>query len=591
MADLSSEPKSIQSIYSWFRNNKLYVNRRYQRKLVWTLEEKQKLIESILKRYPIPAILIAEREEVPGTYEIIDGLQRLHAIVSFVETSFPTTEGKCFDVERFPTAKSFLEQDYYELNDCDEKLSQDEVSTFMDYTLAFSVMRNAKDEQINDVFDRINTYGHRLSDQERRQAGIQSSFSDLVRNAAVLIRGDVSDEILSLQDMPSISVDLPLTKHGYNVKADEIFWVQQGILRSTDLRDSMDEQCIADISACIVGGVMISRSKSALDKIFDIENKEYDRINDALNVYSADKFSQEFKYVISVIEETCNYEDEVKLRDLIFKSNTTNPFPAVFAVLFIAIHELIFKDEQLVSDYSLLKNSLKNLSERIETGRSASTPEERRKNVDSIKGMLKSCFVDSDIKSEVYDNHTNIDIENSIRRSEAELPNYELKQGLLRLDSNRTFDSNILEKITKSIVAIANNGPRNKGKIIIGVTDSDKDAGRIEELDGITVKELRKKKIVGVNREISQLGMETEDYIDLLVNYIRNANISDDLKSGVLSNIDFNEYYGYGLIVISIPNQRNVSYFNEDAYYRQGSSTMKAEKAPVITSIAQRFSN
>ena len=63
MAELASQPSPVQSVYAWYRDDKLYVNRRYQRKLVWTLEEKQRLIESILKRYPIPAILLAERED------------------------------------------------------------------------------------------------------------------------------------------------------------------------------------------------------------------------------------------------------------------------------------------------------------------------------------------------------------------------------------------------------------------------------------------------------------------------------------------------------------------------------------------------
>ncbi len=82
MAELASQPTSIQSIYTWYNDGKINVNRRYQRKLVWTLEEKQRLIESILNKYPIPAILLAEREHA-ATYEIIDGLQRLHAIISF----------------------------------------------------------------------------------------------------------------------------------------------------------------------------------------------------------------------------------------------------------------------------------------------------------------------------------------------------------------------------------------------------------------------------------------------------------------------------------------------------------------------------
>ncbi|MFJ4874042.1 DUF262 domain-containing protein [Streptomyces sp. NPDC088745] len=62
MAELSPQQRSIQSIYAWYSENKLWVNRRYQRKLVWTLTEKQKLIESVLKEYPIPAILLAERD-------------------------------------------------------------------------------------------------------------------------------------------------------------------------------------------------------------------------------------------------------------------------------------------------------------------------------------------------------------------------------------------------------------------------------------------------------------------------------------------------------------------------------------------------
>lgn len=241
MSELASQPTSIQSIYAWYSEDKLYVNRRYQRKLVWTLEEKQKLIESILKKYPIPAILIAERKDSPGMYEIIDGLQRLHAILSFIETSYQTLDGKLFDLQYFPTAKSRADEGIFESKKADNYLSQKEISTILDYTLALSVMRNATDAEVNDVFDRINTYGHRLSDQERRQAGVQNDFSNMVRNIACTVRGDASAEILLLRIMPSISIDLPMTKHGYQVKADEVFWVDQGILQSTDLRDSMDE--------------------------------------------------------------------------------------------------------------------------------------------------------------------------------------------------------------------------------------------------------------------------------------------------------------------------------------------------------------
>jgi uncharacterized protein with ParB-like and HNH nuclease domain len=65
---------SIQSLYRSLRDGTLIVNRQYQRKLVWTISEKQRLIDSILRDYSLGPIL-----------EVIDGMQRLNAIFSHIE--------------------------------------------------------------------------------------------------------------------------------------------------------------------------------------------------------------------------------------------------------------------------------------------------------------------------------------------------------------------------------------------------------------------------------------------------------------------------------------------------------------------------
>jgi uncharacterized protein with ParB-like and HNH nuclease domain len=171
MADLSSQPTPIQTVYNWYRNGLLFVNRKYQRKLVWTLPEKQKLIDSILNEYPIPLVLLAERRHYsPSTFEILDGLQRLHTIVSFVENSFETIDGRVFNVDEFTRAKEEREAGKFEQKD-DVKITRSEVARILDYILPISVIRNATEPEITEIFDRINSYGHRLSDQERRQAG------------------------------------------------------------------------------------------------------------------------------------------------------------------------------------------------------------------------------------------------------------------------------------------------------------------------------------------------------------------------------------------------------------------------------------
>ena len=76
----SPKGMSIMEAYQHYRNNRLYVNRRYQRKLVWTLEEKQKLIDTVLLKYPIPLFLFAEIES--GNLEItVDAKQTNNRVV------------------------------------------------------------------------------------------------------------------------------------------------------------------------------------------------------------------------------------------------------------------------------------------------------------------------------------------------------------------------------------------------------------------------------------------------------------------------------------------------------------------------------
>lgn len=593
MSQLASQPAVIQSIYSWFREDKLLVNRRYQRKLVWTLDEKQRLIESILKGYPIPAILLAERQTgADDEFEIIDGLQRLHAIVSFIENGFKTVDGKYFNVKEFATAKRFADEGLFfeQAAEAELLLTSKEVSAILDYTLGMSIMRNATDDEIDDVFGRINTYGHRLSDQERRQAGVENDFSNMVRDIACLIRGDASADVLPLQKMPSISIDLPMTKHGYEVRAEEVVWVTHGVLRSTDLRDSMDEQCIADIAACVVGGNLIERSKDALDAIYDSKNPECSRINTALEVYGASKFKDEFKFCLDQLLQCCNADNPQKLRDLIFtKQTTTNPFPAAFAVIMVAIHEIVVKERKVISDPAAAKRGLTGLYKRIETTRKSTSAEERRKNVDTVKALINGAFVSANVGPVIYGSHASVDIEGTIRRSEIELSDYELKQGILTLDAKRKVDKDLIDKVMKTICAIANNGPGRVGKILLGVVDKKSDAERIQTLDKIEPKKVGKRFVVGVRREATKLGISMEDYYSGWKTAIKDSKLSDALKQSVLSHIDYNEFFGLGIIVITVPAQKELSYFEDQPFWRQGDSTVVAKSAKEIATLAQRF--
>ena len=65
-------------------------NMNLQRPLVWTLQQKQQLILSVFKEIDIGKLsLIQVKTDTSRIYEVVDGKQRLNAILSFLKDEFP----------------------------------------------------------------------------------------------------------------------------------------------------------------------------------------------------------------------------------------------------------------------------------------------------------------------------------------------------------------------------------------------------------------------------------------------------------------------------------------------------------------------
>ena len=122
---------------------------------------------------------------------------------------------------------------------------------------------------------------------------------------------------------------------------------------------------------------------------------------------------------------------------------------------------------------------------------------------------------------------------------------------------------------------------------MIGVADKEADKNRIKELDGVEGKPIGKRYVVGVKREADQLRLSVE--ADLWKEGIRHSGLSVGLRDAVLSNIDYNDFYGLGVITITVPPQSEISYVGEDVYFRSADDTLKAETAKQIAAIAKRF--
>jgi len=582
---------AVTTAYRLYRSGNLLVNRKYQRKLIGSVDEKEKLIGSILNGYPIPLILLAERPQVHGSgkYEIIDGMQRLNAICGFIENLF-AFNGRYFDLKEFPFAQQLADDKVFEFEENFDKLDRKECADIVDYQFAVTIYTAMDESDITEVFGRINSGGKHLSNQERRQAGVTTSFAEVVRTIAMKLRGDDTRKTLHLFDMPQVSIDSKQNYQGYGIQAEDTLWCKQGILRISQLRDSEDEDMIADIAASILLNEPLPRSKEQLDSLYDEESKDFQLIENSLATYGFKKLEEDIVKTFSVIGETIEtYSSDNKCLQNLVNPIINNPIPQAFYTIFMAFFELIIKLDLLPANPQQIMRELGNLQKTLDLSRRYATTKDRKRNINKTKGLIQDYFAKKD-KSTLGQGAELIQtFKNSLLRSRIETTKYECKQGLMDLSpTNRKLNNDLLPRLVETICGIANSDPENDGYIFLGVADKKQDAEKIKNLDGINPIEINDRYVVGIDREARVSGKTLEDYVGILMNTIRKSDLTDPLKTQVMTKIDTIDFNGLSVIRINVPSQKQVSFVGEKAFIREDSSTVEA-KGPKLVAVSHVF--
>lgn len=73
---------SIGEIVNMYENEEIVIDPEFQRLFRWKIGQKSKLIESLLLGIPLPSIFVFEKED--GSWELVDGLQRISTILEFM---------------------------------------------------------------------------------------------------------------------------------------------------------------------------------------------------------------------------------------------------------------------------------------------------------------------------------------------------------------------------------------------------------------------------------------------------------------------------------------------------------------------------
>jgi hypothetical protein len=587
---IASRGMSIQEAYRIYREGSLVVNRQYQRKLVWTQDEKARLIDSVLKQYPIPLILLASSGEGTHKLEIIDGMQRLNAVFGFIENEY-LYNGQAFDTEQFARAKQAAEDGLFTTYESTTpRLDKTACANFLDYQLAITQFDADNQAHVVSVFGRINSGGRQLSDQERRQAGVINPFANLVRSLASELRGDASKESLLLSEMPAISIETQRASQKYGLVAQDIFWCKQGIIRSKDLISSEDEEIVADLAASILLAAPLAISRETLDALYDPKSDLCTSVGNALTVYTPDRLREEITRTFSIVKELIASHDSADnfLRKLVRPGN--NPIKTPFYSIFMAFHQLVVKEQLTPSDLPNLFKALHLSGNRLVYSAHYAKAEDRVNNINVIRGLIAPYFIKQEPPIITHGPSLALDLENSLRRSKTESANYELKQGILDLGNSRSIDKNLLARINETICAIANLGPQSRGFLTIGVADKKSDAERVAALDSVTPIDIAGRYVVGIEREAKLLGKKLDDYVAIITQSIRSSGVPEPLKTQVLTSIDVITYSGHSVVRITVPSQASPSFIDNRCFVRHVANTIELTKLAEIAAITQKFS-
>lgn len=170
MATSILEQYRISDLLEWYDQKKLIINPEFQRRSVWTTAAESFLIDSILRQLPIPKLFLRTKVDLltrGSIREVVDGQQRLRAIIKFA------TDKLVLDKR----AKEFKGLTYGTLT---PELKQ----IFLSYAIGVEQLINASNDDVLEVFARLNSYTVSLNSAEKRHAKFQGDFKWIVHELA-----------------------------------------------------------------------------------------------------------------------------------------------------------------------------------------------------------------------------------------------------------------------------------------------------------------------------------------------------------------------------------------------------------------------
>jgi len=263
---------NINDFINWYHDGLLQLSPKYQRNQIWNLKAKSYLIDTIIRGLPVPQIFLRQNTDVKTlkTFrEVIDGQQRLTAIIEFISDDFAILKTH---------NKDFAGCKYSDLT---EEIQE----SILNFEFSVELIKSKDDAIIYDMFSRVNTNSMTVNKQELRNAKFWGEFKVFVYKQATEWRN---------------------------------IFIEQGIFKDNNFARMLDVEFISSLVIQLIDGI-ISESQPKIDDYYKKYDEKFERVDEI------EYKMNEIKLVISEL-----FNDEMYQTSLF---NNKNYFYTLFSVV------------------------------------------------------------------------------------------------------------------------------------------------------------------------------------------------------------------------------------------------------------------
>jgi len=247
---------SIGEIASMYSSNELDIIPEFQRLFRWPIEKKTALVESILIGIPVPPVFAYENEN--GTWELVDGLQRISTILEFMgllrdpsDTSLTLPGSQLCQSSYLPSLKGVV---WKKQSETTTELDKPLQLFFRRSRLEFQILKHPSDPKTKfDLFRRLNRGGEYANEQEVRTCSMVLGNPTVTRRIRKLASSEMCIQLFQVSDDQK------------KKQKDIEYLVRTIVLSAENLQHGMDVQEFLDTG--IVNVITDDRSSQLIDDV------------------------------------------------------------------------------------------------------------------------------------------------------------------------------------------------------------------------------------------------------------------------------------------------------------------------------------